>query len=99
MPFPLRPRPVFFVRADTQMDEARVEQLMIEGHAEASTRVIARLEMLLTAAVAEKDATVRVAEQAVLAAIQTLGTNWSVQQKACTMITILECLLTTNGTP
>ena len=53
------PRPVCFVCRYQMDEEARVQQLMMEGHPRASAVSIARLETLIADAVAEKDAAVR----------------------------------------
>ena len=62
-------------------NEERVHALMREGHAEASARLIARLEVKRDAAVSEKNAVYNLAERTVLAAIDALGRNWSVRRK------------------
>ena len=69
---------VFFFLCRYQMDEdVRVQQLMMDGHLRSSAIYIARLER-------EKDAVVKVVEQAALAATIAIGsTQWSVHNNAC----------------
>jgi hypothetical protein len=49
------------------------------------------------AAIAERDAAIRVAEQAVLAAINALGSNWSVQHKSHMLSTLIDRLSDAKG--
>ena len=87
-------------------NEERVWELMRDGHAEASARLIARLEAERDAAVNardaavnardgavnEKKAAIKLAERTVLAAIDALGSNWSVLRKLSLLFIMSEGL-------
>lgn len=68
------------------MADARIQQLVQEGHLEHSARIIAQLET-------ERDDALKMAEQTVLDAINVLQSFWSVPCKIDALITIHDHIL------
>lgn len=68
------------------MADARIQQLVQEGHPEHSARIIAQLET-------ERDDALKMAEQTVLDAINVLQSFWSVPCKIDALITIHDHIL------